>query len=94
VGGILGLSRIIIVSPESISMISEACSAGRYIIVFKSKIDSRHDLFLKYMSRKGYIYLCDALEIFAVINNIRKSSPAINKLRDYETVRGKLEKIL
>jgi KDO2-lipid IV(A) lauroyltransferase len=35
VGGILGLSQIVVVSGESVSMVSEAASSGKYVIVFE-----------------------------------------------------------
>ena len=48
VGGILGLSQIIISSPESISMISEAINSKRYVLVFSSPgLSRRHQIFLE-----------------------------------------------
>lgn len=41
VGGILGLSQVVIVSGESISMVSEATSSGKYVVVFKPESKSR-----------------------------------------------------
>ncbi|MBM3245285.1 MAG: hypothetical protein FJZ15_05795, partial [Candidatus Omnitrophica bacterium] len=58
VGGILGLSSIIITSPESISMISEAVASGKYVIVFDSlRLDKKHRRFLDFFASKKYIYL-------------------------------------
>ncbi len=63
VGGILGLSKLVIVSAESISMISEAASAGCQVLVFNSRLDGKHTDFLDSMQKAGYIYLCDARQI-------------------------------
>jgi KDO2-lipid IV(A) lauroyltransferase len=82
IGGILALSKIVVVSPESISMISEAASSGKYIIVFKSHIDKRHSLFLNYLADKKYIYLCEPNRIGAVIKKILEEKPEINVLKD------------
>ena len=94
VGGILGLSKIAIISPESISMISEAASSGRYAIVFKSKIDSRHDYFLNYMAKRKYIYLCDPEDIFQTLEKIYNGRPQIKVLKDREIVKAALKRIL
>ena len=59
VGGILGLSNVIIVSGESISMVSEAVSSGKKIIVFKgrrltNKI-TKYERFLDRLHKNGNI---------------------------------------
>jgi len=94
VGGILALSNIVIVSPESISMISEAASSGRYIIVFKARLNHRHNSFLNYMAGKKYIYLCQPCEVSSVIDNLWRQQPNINMLRDKVIVEGALKRIL
>jgi KDO2-lipid IV(A) lauroyltransferase len=94
VGGILGLSKIVIISPESISMISEAASSGRYVVVFKSKIDSRHDYFLNYMAKKKYIYLCEPEGILQTLEKIYNERLRINVLKDREIVKDALKRIL
>jgi len=94
VGGILGLSKIAIISPESISMISEAASSGCYVVVFKSKIDSRHDYFLNYMAKKKYIYLCEPEYIFQTLEKIYNGYSQIKVLKDREIVKEALRRIL
>jgi mitochondrial fission protein ELM1 len=93
-GGILALSRIIIVSPESISMISEAASSGSYIIVFKSAVDRRHDYFLNNLARKKYIYLVEPGEICSLIEKLWKERPPVNMLKDNAIVEDALKRIL
>ena len=59
VGGILGLSDVIIVSGESTSMISEAISSGKKVVVFKlkkkKKKRSKFEKLLTNLERKNYI---------------------------------------
>ncbi len=62
VGGILGLSDIIVVSGDSISMVAEAASCGRNTIVFaseKRKSNSlgkdKHDIFVEKLSADGHV---------------------------------------
>jgi KDO2-lipid IV(A) lauroyltransferase len=93
-GGILALSKIVVVSPESISMISEASSAGKYIVVFKGRLDKRHELFLRRMADKKYIYLCESRQIGAVIKKILEELPEINILKDRLKVEGALKRLI
>ena len=61
VEGILGLSSIVVLSPESISMISEAVSSKRLVFVFKQpSLSPKHQSFLSYLSNRGYIYLTES----------------------------------
>jgi len=90
VGGILGLSRIAIVSPESISMISEAVSAGSYVIVFESGVSRRHGDFLKAMQDGRYIYLAKPYELAVLIKKLLAEQPKINILRNNVLVREAL----
>jgi Kdo2-lipid IVA lauroyltransferase/acyltransferase len=53
----LGVSDIVIVSEDSISMISEAVSSRGYRIVFRQGDykDKKHNFFIRYMAQAGYI---------------------------------------
>jgi mitochondrial fission protein ELM1 len=95
VGGILGLSAILIVSPESISMISEAVTSERYVIVFNSGgLDEKHGRFLDYFSRNNYIYLVEPRDISKTIENIWRSAPQINYLKDNLLVKRAIERLV
>ncbi len=95
VGGILGLSSIIISSPESISMISEAAASGKYVIVFKSGgLSAKHKVFLKNYQDKGYIYLRDPLDLAGSIKEIWQDKPKVNLSEDNLKVTEALNKIL
>jgi Kdo2-lipid IVA lauroyltransferase/acyltransferase len=96
VGGILGLCDVVIVSPESISMVSEAASSGAYILVFGAQdiTDKRHKLFLKNLSSQGYIQPVDLKDISGHINRFLNGRPEKNILDDSIVIRKGLEKIL
>ena len=96
VGGILGLSDIVIVSPESISMISEAASSGKYAVVFQPAafIGKRHSRFLENAADKKYIYLAEAAGLSAALDSIVTHKPEIVRLQDSLKVAEALGKLL
>ena len=95
VGGILGLSKIVIVSPESISMISEAASSGRYVVVFtpRTNIGRRHSQFLENLVGAKLIHLVDSSQISKVLENIIIQKPEITKLQDSLLVKQAVGKL-
>ncbi len=96
VGGILGLSKIVIVSPESISMISEAASAGRYVVVFKPQVNigSRHARFLNTFVKNRYIYLADINQLASILEEINTYKPDIVTLQDNLPVKRAIKRLL
>lgn len=95
VSGILALSKVVVVSPESISMISEAVNSGKYVVVFKSSpLDKKHERFLDNFARKGYIYLVRPDEVGAAIERIKRNNPLVNTLNDNSVVVEALKKII
>ena len=95
VGGILGLSRIIVISPESISMISEAVNSKKYVIVFAVRgLDKKHLRFLKYFAQKKYIYLVKPSELAETIEDIKMNNPAINTLKDKYLISEAIKEIV
>jgi len=95
VGGILDLSKFVIVSPESISMISEAAASGRYILVFDlAGLKKKHRKFLKSFAERKYIYLVKPQNIYQAIERIWREAPPINTVRNGKIIREALGKIL
>ncbi len=95
VGGILGLSGIVICSPESISMISEAVSAEKYVIVYNAGgLSRKHRNFLKSYQEKGYIYLKEIRDLAGTIRELWLNKPKINAPEDNLKVIAALNKIL
>jgi len=95
VGGILGLSSIIISSPESISMVSEAVMAQKHVAVFKSNgLSRKHRSFLKNFQGKAYIYIKQINELSGFIKEISENNPRVNFPEDNLKVNAALDKIL
>jgi KDO2-lipid IV(A) lauroyltransferase len=95
VGGILGLSQIVIASPESISMISEAVNSKKYVLVFDSKgLNKKHRKFLKRFSQNKYIYFIEAGDLSKTVNDIVKNKPSSHDLKDSLLVRQALKRII
>jgi len=95
VGGILGLSQIIITSPESISMISEAANSKKFVFVFKSPgLRRKHQRFLDYFAKNKYIYLTGAEDLGTKIEDIWLNKPQIRVLSDNIVVSEAMKRIL
>jgi KDO2-lipid IV(A) lauroyltransferase len=95
IGGILGLSQIIIISPESVSMISEAVNSKKYVLVFKAKyLSKKHQRFLDYFAKNKYIYLIETVDLEKNIEEIWLNKPKVHSLRDNILVSEAIRKIL
>lgn len=94
-GGILGLSQIVIVSPESISMISEAINSRKYVIIFDlDNLNGKHRRFLDNAAKNKYIYLAKRNNLSKVIEDIWLNKPAVSELKDNILVKEAISKIL
>ncbi|MDI6758688.1 MAG: ELM1/GtrOC1 family putative glycosyltransferase [Candidatus Omnitrophota bacterium] len=95
IGGLLGLTKIIITSPDSISMISEAVSSNRYVLVFKvDRLDKKHKGFLIRFHKNKYIYLIDALELAKKITDIWRLKPLIHTSLDNLSVFEAIKRVV
>jgi Kdo2-lipid IVA lauroyltransferase/acyltransferase len=95
VGGILGLSSLIVISPESISMISEAVCAEKYVLVFNSgNLSAKHRRFLKNYQDEGYIYLKPMQDLTSSIDQLFRNKPTVNSPKDNLKVIEGLNRIL
>ena len=95
IGGILGLSQIIITSPESTSMISEAVNSKKYVVVFNALgLGRRHQRFLEYFAKNKYIYLTEPGNLGKTIEDIWLNKPRIHTLEDNLLVEEALKRIL
>jgi mitochondrial fission protein ELM1 len=96
VGGILGLSHIVITSAESISMISEAVNSKKYVLVFNSVPDLgiKHKRFLYNFAKNKYIYLTESRNLSKTINDIWANKPQIRSLRDNFIVNEAIKRVL
>ncbi len=94
--GILALSKVVAVSGESISMVSEAVSSGKKTIVFmldnkKSGIKPKHERALESLVRDGYISIARSGELISLVGRALKDSSPAKKVDDtnkiYEAMR-------
>jgi mitochondrial fission protein ELM1 len=95
IGGILGLSKIIITSPESISMVSEAVSSKKYVFVFNAPdLSPKHKHFLDHFVKNKYIYLIKRGDLSKIVKSVWRDKPAIYCPKDNYLVTDALRKIL
>lgn len=94
-GGILSLSSLLVVSPESISMISEAVNSARYVVVFEAGgLSPRHQRFLKTASENRHIYLSGVSSLASLISGLWKDKPAVSVWDDNKVAKEALEEVL
>jgi len=95
VGGILALSHLVVVSPESISMISEAVNSRKYVLVFKTnKLNPKYERFLGHFAENKYIYMARPDEVNKKINDIWRDKPQTHSLKDNLLVAQAIGKVL
>lgn len=95
IGGILGLSQIIITSPESISMISESVNSRKYVLVFTaSEISRKHKRFLDLFAKNEYIYKVAPQGLSDKIEDIWRDKPEIKMLKDNLLVSEKVKLLI
>jgi len=92
VANIFGLSDIIVLSPESMSMISEAASSGKYVMVFRLKVkDTKYDKMALNLEKNGYIYIAQPDEIYDRVKEILRTRPEVKRLDDREKITERLK---
>jgi lauroyl/myristoyl acyltransferase/mitochondrial fission protein ELM1 len=92
-GGILGLSDIVIVSGDSISMVSEAASSGKNVIVFYPQgrtpayeQSNKFKHFIDQLNEKGYVISCYAKDIGQAVFNVAKNKIQSKRLDDNDII--------
>lgn len=97
VGGILHLSDIVIVSGESISMVSEAAASGKYVVVFEPRrkiADNKVEKFLNLMAQKGYVFLSKLKDIDETLMWIIHAKPQNAFFDAQGVIKEKLKQVL
>jgi Kdo2-lipid IVA lauroyltransferase/acyltransferase len=96
VEAILGLSQVVLVSEESVSMVSEAASAGGYRIIFMQGDyrNRRHKVFLSNLEKSGYIKTAGCGHIYKALKEALDLGLRQPILDDSIRVRKALERIL
>lgn len=90
VGGILSMSKVIAVSAESISMVSEAVASGKPVVVFrlaKKKVGiSKHERAISMLESKGYITVCEAGDLASTLEGAWSNPPLLKHIEDNDRV--------
>jgi len=100
VGGILGLSDLVIVSGESISMVSEALSSGRPTIVFSGgkqygdKPRDKYEDFVLKLNDQGYLMVTSVKDLSANITQVLNRKITFKALDDKNIIQKGLEAIV
>ncbi len=97
--GIFESSGVIITSPESMSMISEAVSSGRQVMVFRAKgegrgLKTKYDQLVDNFEKGGYIKTAPPDDVYNKIKEILETRPEIKKPNDRERIIERLKGIM
>jgi len=100
VGGILGLCQIVLVSSDSISMISEAACSGKQTVVFKpfdhtsGRQRQKHDRFIETLNKKGYVLSTQVENLRRAVYDLAKNKIQTRRLDDKDRIREPIKQIL
>jgi len=100
VGGILALSDLVIVSGESISMVSEALSSGKRTIVFfahgqyGNKPRDKYEDFVLKLNDQGYLMVSSINDMKAKITQLLNRKIMLKSLDDQSIIQSGLEAIV
>ena len=84
--GLLNSASVIVVTGESISMVSEACSSGRPVVAVrlprraKSKQETKHDLFLRQLQTEGLLEIASVDETAQAVKRALARIPSQGRL--------------
>jgi KDO2-lipid IV(A) lauroyltransferase len=94
---ILAVSDIVIVSGESISMVSEAVSSGRPVMVFmpdkKSQVVTKYERFVEELRERGYLVIVKPGDIPAEANDLVNSPGKCKRSEDNKRIYDKLYRL-
>ena len=101
VGGILCLSDIIVVSGDSISMVSEAASSGKDTVVFlpqtRAKIlkgENKCGAFIERLNAQGYILSSSVHNVGQSIYDIARNKIRTKPINDNEIILEAVRKVI
>ena len=90
VNGILGLSKVVVVSGESISMVSEAISSGKRVVVFmpdkKKPGLTKHETALRQLEKNGYLAISTPENLSENLEKALNAKDPIKRLSDKEKI--------
>jgi KDO2-lipid IV(A) lauroyltransferase len=98
-GGIMSAADVLVVSGESSSMISEAATSGKRVVVFPLEQKrpgtlTKHSRFMNMMSEKGYVVISDPAQIANDIESAMDQVDPVKPLDDNEKVYKAIRRIV
>ncbi|MDD5428221.1 MAG: ELM1/GtrOC1 family putative glycosyltransferase [Candidatus Omnitrophica bacterium] len=98
VGGMLALSKVAVVSEESISMISEAIAAGKKVVVFrlskKSDGAAKHERALASLAKEGYITITESSALTSALAKAWSDNSPVKPPKDMERIFEGLRRLI
>ena len=98
--GMLGLARIVVVTSDSVSMLSEACASGRSVLAVELPralgrfVPTKHDRFLQQLANTGSARCVTADDLGAAIHDVMKHGAVSPRLDQAATVGEAVAKLL
>ncbi|MBI3996798.1 MAG: mitochondrial fission ELM1 family protein [Candidatus Omnitrophica bacterium] len=99
--GMLGSADLTLVTGESISMVSEACASGRYVVVVEPPrrrahdgASTKHQRFLQDLDDDRYIRLTPSGELAVVIERLLTHREPAKRLDTFSTIRDAVARLL
>ncbi len=99
VGGILGLADLVIVSGESVSMVSESVSSGKRTIVFspsghyKERPRNKYEAFVLKLNDQGYLMVTSVQDLKSKMAQLLSRKITLKSLDDEELLQQGLEAV-
>ncbi|MBN1526733.1 MAG: mitochondrial fission ELM1 family protein [Candidatus Omnitrophica bacterium] len=88
--GILSLATLVVVSGESVSMVSEAISSGKKTVVFsldnKAGSATKHERMLLGLEKNGYIRIASSEGLFRMMEDALSDKSPVRKIDDKEKI--------
>ena len=99
--GMLGSADVVVVTGESISMVSEACASGRRVIVVELPLRegrrlalTKHQRFLRDLVADGYVRLVPVSELGLTLQRAFAARQAPKRLDDFGAIREAVGRLL
>ncbi len=99
--GLLGSADVVVVTGESISMVSEACASGRPVIVVElprrnglGRGKTKHARFLRDLSTEGFVHIVPVVDVSRTIEHLLQDRQAPKRLDNMAAVRDALARLI
>ncbi|MBF0593672.1 MAG: mitochondrial fission ELM1 family protein [Candidatus Omnitrophica bacterium] len=100
VGGILGLSDVVVVSGESISMLSESAVSGKKTIVFpvdgmdRKPLNNKYTRFAEMLSNDGHVACVRTTQVAEAVDRLLRDKVKMIPIDDHTALLSAVRKIL